>query len=87
MKETLFAFWEYDQPPYFLGGTITKMYEDGTVETKEYGRGNCFTPVKIVPAQAGRAIKAKLDEIREKTNDGVSNLKHKAYKEARDLIK
>lgn len=65
MNEKLYAFWRYDQFPYVLGGTVTKMFDNGTVETKEYGRGSCFTPIKIVPLKAGMIIKRDLDKKQE----------------------
>jgi len=65
MNEKLYAFWSYDKFPYVLGGTVTKMHDDGTVETKEYGQGSCFTPIKIVPFKAGIIIKQDLDKKQE----------------------
>lgn len=62
MNEKLYAFWSYDQFPYVLGGTVTKMFDDGTVETKEYGQGSRFTPIKIVPLKAGMIIQQDLDK-------------------------
>jgi len=86
MNDKLYAFWEYDQPPYFLGGEISKMADDGSVETTEFGRGSYFTPVKIVPAATGRKIKQKLEEIKTTTNEQISDLRRKAYKDAKALL-
>lgn len=27
-EDKLYAFWKYDQPPYVLGGIVTKIRED-----------------------------------------------------------
>ena len=56
----LFAFWSYGSYPYVLGGTVTRMREDGYVETKEYGPGAWFKPVKLLPLDAGKELNAKL---------------------------
>jgi len=58
MKQELFAFWEYDKFPYFLGGTVTKFCgpKDRFVETKEYGVGNSFEPCKLVSKELGIAL-------------------------------
>lgn len=61
-----FAFWKYDGFPYLLGGTVTKMDDTGRVETKEYGKGFWFMPVKILPVNAGKRMLAKLEELRKK---------------------
>lgn len=64
MKQELYAFWRYDQFPYVLGGTVTKIHDNGTVEIKEW-QGFCFTPIKIVPLKAGMIIKQDLDKKQE----------------------
>lgn len=60
------AFWPYDKFPFILGGHITEMNERGAVETREYGPGFFFKPIKILPAKAGEAALAKLEELRAK---------------------
>lgn len=62
MNQPLYAFWTYDQFPYVLGGTVTKMNDNGTVETKEYGPGFTFDPLKVLPLKAGLIIKQDLDK-------------------------
>ena len=57
---TLYAFWPYDQYPYFCCGEVTRMHESGMVETKEYGPGSTVWPVLLVPLNAGRRLKDKL---------------------------
>ncbi len=52
----LYAFWKYDVFPYILGGHITRISSNGSVETKEYGPGNYFKPFKIVPAKTGEKL-------------------------------
>jgi len=64
MKQKLYAFWRYDHFPYVLGGEITQILPDGSVETFGYGKGFYFQPFKIVPVAEGRKIQAKLDELR-----------------------
>ena len=60
-KQDLYAFWSYDQFPYVKGGTITKIHDDSSIETKEYGPGACFSPLKIVPLKAGMIIQQDLN--------------------------
>ena len=61
----LFALWKYDLFPYLLGGTVTKLHDNGIIETEEYGMGNCFKPVIILPVNEGRRILNQLDKIRD----------------------
>lgn len=60
----LFAFWRYDLFPFWLGGTVVRMSENGSVETKEFGKGYWFKPYFIVPVSKGRMLKEKLDALR-----------------------
>jgi len=62
---TLYAFWPYDQYPYFLCGEVTKMHESGAVETVGFGPGHRFMPVLIRPLNAGLRLREKLDVLRE----------------------
>ncbi len=62
-QDTLYAFWSHDNPP-FLGGTVTKIRNDGAVETSEFGPQQWFRPVCTVPYARGKAIQAKLEEMR-----------------------
>ena len=74
-KQELYAFWSYDQFPYVLGGTITKIHDDSSIETKEYGPGARFSPIKIVPLKAGMIIQHDLNnraETRRRKRDEVN---------------
>jgi hypothetical protein len=75
--QKLYAFWSYDQFPYVLSGTVTKINDDSSVETEEYGSGYCFTPVKIVPLKAGLIIKQELDEMKETRRQKLDALREK----------
>ena len=70
----LFAFWRYSSYPYVLGGTITKMRDDGFVETVEYGPGRGFNPVKILPLAQGKALMAKIEALRNAQREAVTKL-------------
>lgn len=56
----LYAFWRYDQFPFVLGGPVTRMDEDGRVETENYGTGNWFTPSKLLPRATGEKLHGEL---------------------------
>jgi len=55
-----YAFWKYDRFPGVLGGEVTNMRADGSVETVEYGKGFWFHPFKILPLTEGRQLANKL---------------------------
>lgn len=41
----LFAFWEYDSPPYFLGAPVTRICDDGKIEASVIlGSGSSLLP-------------------------------------------
>ena len=59
------AFWRYDSFPFVLGGHVTKLRADGSVETRQYGHGYYFTPFKILPKEAGEAVLEEFKKLRE----------------------
>ena len=69
-----YAFWKYDRVPYVLGGTITDILDDGRVETREYGKGYYFTPIKIVPIEDGLKIQDQLNAMKEQREVLLSNI-------------
>lgn len=69
-----YAFWRYDQFPYFNGGTIEEMSKEGAVLTKEYGYGRWFQPVLILPLVAGLELQRKLDLLTKQHRAAVAKL-------------
>lgn len=63
----LYAFWEYDTPPYVLGGVVTKIKDNGDVCVKGFN-GSCFTPTQILPLDEGLAKQMEIDLAMEKYN-------------------
>lgn len=61
----LYALWRYDSYPYVLGGTVTRMDQMGAVETREFGVGRWFKPLKILPIKEGRALRKQFEKLRE----------------------
>jgi hypothetical protein len=84
--EELFAFWNYDQYPYVLGGTITEIDDSGLVQTKEYGQGTRFKPVKILPVTSGRALSVKLKHLGEEYKTAQKQLHEMMMKELAALM-
>ncbi len=58
----LFAFWRYDQYPYVLGAEVTRMNNTGDVYAPSYQRW--FRPIKMMPTKAGKALDARLQQMR-----------------------
>lgn len=48
-----------------LGGTITKVMDDGIVKIHEYGN-SCFRPVFIVTKSQGEELLNELENLRKK---------------------
>ncbi len=62
----LFAFWRYDLYPYVLGAEIDAMTEKGSVHAPSYGKSYAsgwFTPIKVMPIKAGKALKARIEQL------------------------
>jgi hypothetical protein len=59
----LFAFWRYDLFPYVLGAPFEKMDDKGRVFAEGYN--GCFIPLKILPLEPGKALKNKLNGLRD----------------------
>lgn len=64
-NKRLYAFWKYDQFPFCLGGEVTDIRADGSVETVGYGTGYYFKPFLILPLEEGKKIAAELGKLRE----------------------
>ena len=71
--QTLYAFWKYDQFPYVLGGTVTKMNGDGSVQIKEYGNSS-FNPVKILPLEDGKKMQNALYVLQSKRDKALKEV-------------
>lgn len=74
MKQKLYAFWKYDLFPFVLGGEITRMDNDGYVETVGYGPGFLFKPIKILPLEEGKRIAMLLTELKQEKMDAQAAL-------------
>ena len=63
----LFAFWRYDLYPYVLGAEIDAMTDKGSVHAPSYSKSYAdgwFTPIKIMPAKAGKALLTRIEQMR-----------------------
>jgi len=65
----LYAFWKLGCFPYVLGGEIVRWRDDGCVETKEYGPGLWWKPIKILPVEAGKKLRAELEALKEREDE------------------
>lgn len=74
LTDKLYAFWRYDQFPYFLGAEILHMHSSGSIEPKGY-KGYRFFPVCILPLGAGKRIHEELKKLEE------------AYKSAQEKLR
>lgn len=59
----LYAFWKYDQFPFFLGGEVAEVLPDGSVRIVGYG-GYSFVPVKLLPLKQGLDLHQKLADLK-----------------------
>lgn len=75
MEERLYAFWEYDCPPYVLGGEVEELKDNGLVRIKGY-RGMAFDPVKVVPYEEGIELEIQLSKQLEDYYKAVNEAKH-----------
>lgn len=71
MTDALYAFWRYDLFPFYLGGQVSKMKDDGSVQTIEYGPGYYFKPVLLLPLAAGKSLMAKLNDLSEREAEAL----------------
>lgn len=85
--EKLFALWKYNGYDYetLLGGTVDKIREDGYISTKEYGPGNYFKPVKILPLETGKKLLEDFKKILSERDQQYLKLK-KEYSSNYDLL-
>lgn len=81
----LFAFWKYDQFPFLLGGEVTRVLPKGSVETKEFGAGYYFMPVKMLPLAEGKKINVELKALEHEYRVQKQGL-HEKYMQKRDGI-
>jgi hypothetical protein len=92
MNQALFALWKYDAFPYVLGGEITRFCEKDWpgkdyVETKNYGPGCYFKPVKIVPLKVGKELLAKYEALAAERDEELKAVYAKFEKKLTELNK
>jgi cellulose biosynthesis protein BcsQ len=71
------AFWKYDLFPYVLSGEIMNMDKDGKVQTKEFGPGHWFHPIKILPNEEGLEIHKVLESFEQEYKEAQKELTEK----------
>ncbi len=81
------AFWRHSAFPRVLCGTITRMRDNGSVETEEFGKGSYFKPIKILPLAAGLAIKTALRELETGHRQRIDEIEREFSERVRKLIK
>jgi hypothetical protein len=81
----LFAFWSCAEFPYLLGGTVVRIGDSGNVETIEFGKGSWFTPVKILPLEAGKAAQAVLRKLQKEFASDMQQVSDEYQRRARKL--
>lgn len=81
-EQKLFAIWKYDSEPYWLGGIVKELCEEGYVRVEGYEPYR-FKYHKLYPLKEGEALITKIQE------EGVKykNKKDKAHKEMLDNVK
>lgn len=82
----LFAFWKYDLPPYVLGGEVTRMNDNGAVETQNYGRNNWFKPIKLMPVKQGRILLERLEKREAEHRKAERELHDKLLKDLAEIF-
>ena len=75
----LYAFWAYDLFPFILGGPVEKMGKHGEVETKNFGPGFWFTPLKIMPEESGKELHEKINLLEKEYDKDIKQLREKYY--------
>jgi hypothetical protein len=73
-NQTLYAFWDYDQCPYMLGGEVVKFIEGGKVHAKGYGT-MCFKPIAILADDDGLKAINTLRDLRVRYDKQLRELK------------
>ena len=78
LNKQVYAFWRYSHFPFVCGGTVVGMSESGCVETKEYGKGYWFLPLRIMPLEAGKALHEKINNL-DAEYDSAKKAVHATY--------
>jgi hypothetical protein len=74
MNKKLYAFWKYDRFPFCLGGEVTDMRADGSVETVGYGPGFYFKPFLLLPLKEGKEKARELENLKNVYNESKKQL-------------
>lgn len=82
----LYAFWKHDRFPFLLGGEVTRMDDDGKVETKEFGVGYWYRPSKLMPVERGRLLRARLKKLEQEFDRAKDELRHEWNKKIADVV-
>lgn len=81
----LFAFWRYDQPPFFLGAPVLEILKDGRVKVEGY-QGFAFKPVLLLPVAEGELRSTALDTVRRRYAEAYGTLRSETLQQSLDII-
>ena len=87
MNKKQMAFWTHDRFPVCLCGEVVDMDDHGKVETKNYGAGFWFKPFLILPFEAGKKLKSKLDKIEGEYDEAKKMLRETYKKKLEKIVK
>ena len=85
MKTELYAFWPYDDIRGVLGGEVTKIYDDGSVETEQFGVGYSFKPIAYLPQKEGAKLCEDLKNLKASYQAAINDV-NTHYKNLRNKL-
>jgi len=72
------AFWNYDQYPYTLYGTVVKKFEDDIIQVKEFG-GCSFKTKFVCHEPEAKVIISELNHLEKEYKKALGHI-HKEYR-------
>ena len=82
----LFAFWKYATFPFVIGGEITRMLDNGMVETKQFGKGMFFEPFKILPLKEGEKKLAAFKRLKHEYDLSHTQFREEWFEQAEKIF-
>ena len=64
MSEKIWAFWKYSPFPPYIGGEVTRILDDGRVETIQFGKGYSFPPSFFLEEKFAKQLTKELKQIK-----------------------
>lgn len=87
IDQDLYAFWIYDQPPYYIGAKIKRFLPNGLVEVEGFPGSRGMKPVAILPDDDGVRALNELRQLGDETTAKLRVIRGTCHTRAEEIMR